>query len=102
LKQKAICNKVKPQIHINTTLGQAVFKVAASRLETSVKTSYPKYRVIHSLVKLVPRRHNALTQYLQGKLRTVKVIFEQIVSGIIRTTNSYFCTEITFSCKAIL
>jgi len=52
-------------MHVNhSVLGQAVFKVAAFRLDASAKTSspLPDCRVNHSLVKFVPCRHNALMQ----------------------------------------
>jgi len=58
-----------------------VFKIAVFGLDASVKMSSPLLdcHANHSLVKFVPCGHNAVTQYLQGKGRTVKVIFEQIV-----------------------
>jgi len=67
-----------------------VFKVADFRFDASVKTSSPLLdcHVNHLLVKFVPCRYDALTQWLQGRGHTVKVIFEQVVCGVIRITNS--------------
>jgi len=67
-----------------------VFTVATFHSDATVKTSSPLLdcHVNHSLVKFIPCRHDALTQQLLGEHHTVKVIFEQIVCGVIRTTKS--------------
>jgi len=48
-----------------SSLKQVVFKVAAFWFDATVKTSspLPDCRVNHMLVKLIPRRHNVLTQH---------------------------------------
>jgi len=50
-----------------SSLRQVVFKVAEFCLDASVKMSspLPDCRVNHTLVKLIPRRHNVLTQVIK-------------------------------------
>jgi len=44
--------------------------------------------VNHSLVEFIPCTHSALT-HSQGKVHTVKIIFEQIVCCIFTAMNTY-------------
>ena len=80
-----------------------MFKVAGFRLDTRVKMSsaLPDCRVNHSLVKFVPCRHNALTQYCIGKGHIITVIYEQIVCYKQNDKKSKFCIEITFISRSI-
>jgi len=79
--------------------------VCAFCFDASVKLSSPLLdcRVNHSLVKFVPCRHDALTQWLQGKGCTTKVIFVQNCVWCYQNNRQLsFYTEITFISRAIL
>jgi len=54
-------------MHVNqSSIKQVVFKVAAFCLDASAKTSLPLHDCLvnHTLVKLIPCRYNALTQFV--------------------------------------
>jgi len=76
-------------VHVNQSQSeQAVFKVAAFPFDASVKTFATAWLPCQSLAGQVACRRDTLTQWLQGKGRTVKVMLEQIVCDVIRTINN--------------